>query len=202
MPSTKAILFQQSCSAIAALLPGFKHRKTARTVERTRGDWTETLWFKTHSRINQIPDVVHLEIRASVRSEALKQWRDEHRIRLPWRSEYLFDGDIENFHRAAPPYIRYDVGDAGKQDRVIERVRAVLHEEILPLFDLVHDPVRWIDTLSGKDLPGLDASVVDVFLMHGDVDAARRFLDRVSSRSEDPGAFLAKTRAARATLLD
>jgi hypothetical protein len=96
--------------------------------------------FGTSRSVNSLPGRVHLEVRATAWSIVLADYRQKAGIELPINEAVLFSTTIENLFRPAPPYVRYDIGDAAARAEVLARVAEVLRTEVLRAFDMAESP--------------------------------------------------------------
>lgn len=71
-------------------------------------------------------------------------------------SNYLFDIDIENIYKPAPPYIRYDIGDARTREGIVAGIIETMETQVLPFFELLEDSNKLHAALDAGPIPGLD----------------------------------------------
>ena len=110
----------------------------------------------------------HLEVRATVWSTRLADYRQEAGISLPINEAVLFSTPIENIFRPAPPYVRYDIGDPATRGDVLARVAGVLRTEVLRAFDLVESPTALREAVDAGAIPCLgEEGVRDYFACFG-----------------------------------
>jgi hypothetical protein len=151
-------IFRSACDTLAdELRPhGFTYRKSKREVWRQGALFEHSVTFATSRSVNSLPGHVHLEVRASVWSAALADYRRKAGIELATNEAFLFSTTIENIFRPAPPYVRYDIGDPVTRADVLARITRVLRAEVLRAFDLIESPSALRQAVNSGGIPCLE----------------------------------------------
>ncbi len=163
-------VFQSACDSLAGVLTphGFTYRKAQRKAQRQSTLFEHIVTFGTSRSVNSLPGHIQLEVRALAKSTALADYRREAGIVLSINDAVLFSTTIENVFRAAPPYIRYDVGDSKTRADVLAHIEEVLRTDILRAFALVESPRDLREVIDAGAVPCLVPEAIrDYFACFG-----------------------------------
>lgn len=155
-------IFRAACDELGNALEanGFKYRKSRRDARRQGKLFEHIVTFGTSRTNTSMPSHVHLEVRAIAWSTALAQYRRKVGIELPVNEAVLFGTEIENIFHPAPPYVRYEIGDATTRRNVLDGIVQVLRTDVLRAFELVESPDTLRDALRRESIPSLSQDTI------------------------------------------
>ncbi|MEM7331861.1 MAG: hypothetical protein AAF490_07205 [Chloroflexota bacterium] len=159
MASPSMRIFKAAADQLGEMLKthGFTYRKTQRRGWKDGRLFQHIVSINTSRSANSVPGIVQLDIRALAYSEAFGAFRRASGISLPVNDSYLFATQIENIFKPAPPYIRYDIGNAATWQAILEHVEQILVTQVFQAFELIESPERLASFLESKPMPCLDA---------------------------------------------
>jgi hypothetical protein len=141
----------------------FVYNKSKHTARRQGLLFEQQVTFSSSRSINSIPGNVHLEIKALAWSQTLANYRSEHGLNEVVNDGYFVGTTIENLFVAAPPYIRYNVGDPNTRAAVKEHISQVLQSEVLRFFTLIDSPDQLKESLSKQPIPSLSETAIQQY---------------------------------------
>jgi hypothetical protein len=176
-------VFLSACAAIAENLAdsGFRYTRSSQKCRRMSGAFAHSISFQSSGR-NFSGHHVQLWMHAIVSSPNLKTWRA---IALPEKAgiDYVAGGMVHLITDECA-LVQWELANPLDRAETIEDATAFIRERVLPFFANFDEPGRLVQTLSGRDIPGLDiVRAIEVALCFEGVSAAQRVLDRCLSAS-------------------
>lgn len=90
----------------------------------------------------------------------LAEYRRKAGITLPINEAVLFETTIENIFHPAPPWVRYEIGDATTRRDILDGIVRVLRNDALRAFDLVESPDALRNVLRAESIPCLSEDAI------------------------------------------
>ena len=171
-------VFLSACAAIARNLAdgGFRYMRSSQKCRRSCGAFVHSIAFQSSGR-NYSGHHVQLWMHAVVSSPDLKAWRA---VALPEKAgvDYVAGGMV---HLITPEcaLVQWELADPRDRAETIEDATAFIRDRVLPFFANFDEPSCLVQTLSERDIPGLDiVRAIEVALGFEGASAAQRVLDR------------------------